>query len=476
MNHTRTVAKNSFWLILQPLLLNVISIFAVGYIARMLGNEDYGKFIFVFSLIGMFIPFTSLGLGSITIRTIAANREHAGEFIGKILPLRICLSFISIVLIVCGINILHYPLSTKIVTYIASVIVLFQAMTATLQDGFMAFEKMEYVAVNNFISGFILTIFSVAILFWGYRLIGLTLVYSLGSMLGLGVAVGIFLKYISSINIRIDFKFWKTCILKGSPFFFPAFVYLASDKIGLIFLSKISGNVAVGEYGAAYGLIEKLSIIPTAICSSAFPTISALFKESREETGKLFKKFFLYSILIGLPLAISITVLAKPIIHIIYGNRYEGSIFILQLISWGLFLTFLYLLEGYTLGAIHQEKRAAVASYVSAGLYLLFFVLFVPYMSSIGLALAGVMGSFSMFIYNFFLIRTHLCQELISFASFCRIILVNVLFLFYLLIFQNLPLIFVIPTSILFYGVVIILSKIISISELKILIRLIKPK
>ena len=39
---TQRVVKNSLWLIIQPLVLNVISLAVAGYIARILGAEGNG--------------------------------------------------------------------------------------------------------------------------------------------------------------------------------------------------------------------------------------------------------------------------------------------------------------------------------------------------------------------------------------------------------------------------------------------------
>ena len=59
MDHTHKIIKNSIWLIVQPLILNFISLFIIGYIARKLGQSDYGKFIFAFGFVSIFLPLTN---------------------------------------------------------------------------------------------------------------------------------------------------------------------------------------------------------------------------------------------------------------------------------------------------------------------------------------------------------------------------------------------------------------------------------
>ena len=44
MSAERTVAKNTAWLVLQPLLMNVLSLAATAYITRGLGATEFGRF------------------------------------------------------------------------------------------------------------------------------------------------------------------------------------------------------------------------------------------------------------------------------------------------------------------------------------------------------------------------------------------------------------------------------------------------
>ncbi len=76
MESSVRVAKNSLWLIAQPVLLNLLSLLAVPYITRMLGEEDYGRFTLGFALIAMFSPLVNMGLRAITVRDLVVAREN----------------------------------------------------------------------------------------------------------------------------------------------------------------------------------------------------------------------------------------------------------------------------------------------------------------------------------------------------------------------------------------------------------------
>ena len=171
--HTRRVIKNSFWLIVQPLFLNFLSIFATAYIARKLGVDYYGKFTFAIAFVAMFAPIVNLGLRPLTIRELAEKRDNQRNFIGKMLTLRFLLSLVAVSIIFAAMNLMRYPPLIRYIVYIASLTLIFQAITSTLNDVFQAREEMKYVAWVQFVSGFTLTILSIIVLFIGFKLIGL---------------------------------------------------------------------------------------------------------------------------------------------------------------------------------------------------------------------------------------------------------------------------------------------------------------
>ena len=94
-------------------------------------------------------------------------------------------------------------------------------------------------------------------------------------------------------------------------------------------------------YGAANNLVERLMIIPDGICTAIFPTMAAVYQSSKEEANHLFQNYFLYLLLLALPLAIGVSILAKPIVNLIYGAEYQATALILQIMIWALFLIFL---------------------------------------------------------------------------------------------------------------------------------------
>lgn len=393
MNPARSVMQNSLWMGVQPVVLNIISLFVIGYIADALGNEDYGRFIFAFSIVGLLEAFSSLGLRAVVVRDIAANRENVASLIGKFLPFRAVLSCFAYFLLMMLANVMGYPTKTKTVVYIAGATLFFNAIATTFFDLFQAFEKMKYVAYARFISGAVLTALSVVVVYMGYGIFGLTIVYLLGSVLLFFFAMVYYYRNaFPPIIFSLSLPFWRESLKKGMPFFMIAFLGVLNDKIGIVFLSKMGGESSVGLYGAAIGLVSKLHVIPDSICSSIFPIISMLYSRSNEEVRNLFWKFFKYLSLIALPIAVGTTYLSGSIINLVYGEKYAASSVTLAILAWTLPVAFLDYLHGWALAAIHLQDK--VLKVVSIGVIVNIFLnlLLVPFIQEVGVAFA-LLGS-----------------------------------------------------------------------------------
>ncbi len=425
--HTKKVIKNSIWIIAQPLILNIISIFTTAYIVRTLGQSDYGKFIFTFSFIAMFLPVLNLGLRPITVREIAEDKTRASVFLGKMLILKFMLSILVVCAVAITVNLLHYSSLTKTLVYIASLTIIFQAVTSTLHDGFQAFENMKYVATSQLIGGFILTVFSVIILFIGYGVIGLVAIYSLGSLITLLISFWFFFKYLPKPQLAFDLSFTKYNLYKGAPFFFPSLVGMTGRKMGIVILSKMVSDAAVGIYGAAESLIERLSVIPDGICTAFFPSMAALHKESKLKATALFEKFFNYLFLIGLPITIGTLVLARHIIILLYGEKFFSSIIILQIITWSFFAGFINSIQSWTLGAIHQEKQGALITYTTIPLYLVMCLALIPFLKETGIAIASLIYSVLTLYVTSRIIKHHLPIKLFFNKFIGKVLLANII-------------------------------------------------
>jgi O-antigen/teichoic acid export membrane protein len=462
------VVKNSIWLIAQPLLMNAISLFAIAYIARGLGKDDYGRFVYALSFITMFTPLTNLGLRMLTVRDIAVTRERADlpDFIGRMLVLRFSLALFGAALAIGVVSFLQQSPDTRHVVYLATCILLLQGLTTTVTDVFQAFETMRHVAHVQFVSGLLLTVLSVVAIFLGYGLIGLMASYVIGNFVGAALSLYYLRANYTAPRLSIDLRFWKESLVKAAPFFFPTLISQTGRQLGVVLLGSTAGASAVGTYGAASTLMDKLNIIPDGVCTALFPTLAATFKTSQEEAAALYRRFFGYFLIIAIPIAVGTAILSRPLILLLYGARYQGTPIVLTILVWALFLSFFTQLQSWTSGAIHQERKVFFVPIASTVCYLIAVAALVPRHAELGLAICTLVPWAVMFVLFGTIIRRHLVRQQVDPRLLAKVLVAALVMAAATYAVRKTPIFVSIPVGAVTYAAMVLALRIVSPKEL----------
>jgi len=467
MSQVARIAKNSILLVTQQLLLNIISIFAVGYIARSIGKVDYGKFIFAFNFAALFIPFTSLGLAAVATREITENIDKVNSILGKLLIFRIIAFLIVYFILVLVVNVMGYPVETKTLVYLAGLTLGIWAIINTCFSVFQAFERAEYVAFTMFILGSILTILSLLLVWLGFGLFGVTVAYVIGQATGLLPVFFCLKKLKVRPKFSFDLTYYLSLLKRARNFFLPDMATTVGKKSGIVILSKFAGDLHVGLYGAAFNLVEKVLVIPDSICTSLFPVFIKSYRNSLDDLISIYKKFFKYFLILSLPIATVVSFISDRIIKLIYGVQFASAGPLLVLLSWWLFFSFLDYIQLYALSAIHREKKAARSSYISNMIYIIVAFVLIGLYKSMGAVISITLASALSFTLNFYNVSRQFKKNFLDYRSLRKIVFANVVLVIVLLFSREISVLIVILFVPAFYLLILSLLGLMKIGEMK---------
>jgi len=244
----------------------------------------------------------------------------------------------------------------------------------------------------------------------------------------------------------------------------------------VVILGNTAGAAAVGTYGAASTLMEKLNIIPDGVCTALFPTLAATFKTSQEEAGALYRRFFGYFLILALPIAVGTAVLARPIVLLLYGARYQSSPIILAILVWGLFISFFTQLQSWTSGAIHQERKVFFVPIASTVCYLIAVWALVPRHAELGLAICGLVPWAVMFILFGSIIRRHFVARQVDPVLVLKVLVAAAAMGAATYAVRNLSIFISIPVGAVTYAAMVLALRIVSPKELAALKAMIRKK
>jgi O-antigen/teichoic acid export membrane protein len=340
LSEVRKIAKNSFFL-LSGKIISILLGFAYSiYIARYLGAEGYGILSFALAFSGIFGVFTDLGLSTLATREIARNKALAVKYLGNIFLIEVILAGFTFLLIFVSLNIMKYPHQTVIVVYIVSISIILNSFIKVFNSVFQAFENMKYEAVGAILQSIIMMIGVILAIKGNLSVLSFAEVYLLASIIILGYTFFVYVWKYGIFKLEADWKFWKITIKDALPFGITGIFVTIFYWIDTVMLSFMKGDEIVGLYNVSYRLIMMLLILPSIINVTIFPAMSKFSISSSNSLNFIFRKYFKYMCIIGVPLCVGTVLLADEIIQSLYGTGYQDSATALQILIWSTLFIF----------------------------------------------------------------------------------------------------------------------------------------
>jgi O-antigen/teichoic acid export membrane protein len=159
-------------------------------------------------------------------------------------------------------------------------------------------------------------------------------------------------------------------------------------------IGSMLGNREVGIYAVAVKLVEVWYFIPGIICSSLFPAIVNAKKAGVDIYKNRLKKFYILMFVIPMVMAIPISILAKPIIHIMFGNGYLESVGVLQIYIWSSIGLFLGWAVNQYLMSENSVKTIFWLNFLAMIVNIILNLIFIPTFGIIGSAWATLFSYF----------------------------------------------------------------------------------
>jgi len=319
----------------------LISFFIGAWLARYLGPNNYGILSYAVAFVGLFGFIASFGIDSILNRELVKTPEKKNELLGTAFYLKTIGSIIAILLVIVSTFVFKFDSLTRFLAIAFSFTFLLQAINVI-----SIYFQSQVQAKNNvkviFISSLISSILKVGVIFLDKGIIWIMAVYILDFVWQLIIYISVYRKNgFRIINWEYNKDLAKK-ILKNS---WPLMLALATGyiylKIDQVMIGSMLGKYEVGLYAVAVKLTEVWYFIPSIICASLFPAIINAKKSDIRVYNNRLKNLYILMFVFSIIIAVIMTLLAKPIVYILFGSGYLESVGILKVYIWssiGLFL------------------------------------------------------------------------------------------------------------------------------------------
>ena len=364
MKESKKIAFNISWIMLGRVFQLGLTFICTMFMARYLGPTEMGKMNYVYSYVQLFIPICQMGLNSTVVKELSDNKDNNGEVLGTIILIRI---FGSLIAMFCSTSLVYF-LNGKQEYLVIAILQSFSLL-------FQAFDCLMYFYQYKFISKKSGIVYAVSyVLTTIFRIIGVLLnkdVKWFSFAISLDYIVIAILLYIVYKKDKNEFKFsfkMAKCLLKNSYHYILAgiLVVIYGKVTDILFLGKLVDETAVGYYTAATNLCNAWPFILTAIIDSFSPIIIDLYDLDKEKFYKKIKQLYAIVFYISIFAGIGITLLAKPIIYILYGKSYMDAVSPLRIACWSTAFSYIGVARFIWLQCENKNKYETIISLFGA--------------------------------------------------------------------------------------------------------------
>ncbi|MCX6821941.1 MAG: flippase [Candidatus Aenigmarchaeota archaeon] len=407
MNVIQRIVKNTSSLFIAQIVVSITSIIFSIFLARKLGDVEFGKYSFALAFVAFYGIFLDLGYDTLLIRDVARNKSHASRYLYNILGFRALSSLFIFIFIVITINLMGYPLDTKNAVYLFGIYTIVTALSAVFKITFRAFERMEYEAGITIVSNTIRVLLGLLVLLLGFGLIEVAFAFIFSSVFEIFISFYFCQKKFVKEKSKLEIKFLKSTIKTALPLGMLSIFAIIYVRTDTILLSVMKGDAVVGWYNAAYSLVMGFKPIPHLFMNALLPLMSYYSVSSIDLLKVVYEKAFKYLLLLGLPLSMGMFLLADKIILVFYGQEYSNAIIALQILAWDSVLLFLYGCVAFILVSIDKQNHMAIIAGLAALINVVLNLILIPSFSYVGSAFATILAETFLLVSYFYIASRH---------------------------------------------------------------------
>jgi len=459
------ILKNIFSLTIAEFAGKGLQAFVIFYIAKLLGDVEYGVYDFARQHVAIYILAVTLGMDVLGTREIAENKSCVKKVVNNIMSIRLIFATIAyLLLVVITFSFGDLPPRARTMLLVAGVNIF--SMAFMLHWVYQGLERMGVFAIRGLIAA-ILNIIGILVFVHSPADSLFAMIVVQSSLLI--NAIWLYLYYSKEFG-RIKFSFDKiewTRILKISftigLSFFVVKLYNALD-VNMLFYYLGPGNHQSGHLSLAHQYII-LGILPAQILQMAFfPQLAR--NKTKEDRTNIINSFFPIMIVFGLFAGGFIATFPEELTKF-YSAEFPNLPPLLMIMSATIMFTYFSILFYTPLMAWGKEKLCLFGNIGGLAANAILNVILIPKYGMYGAAIATISSEIAvMIILAIYFYKTTGSLFIKDIWKWLLVVLCSIIPAFAIKTYLEMPMLSIV-TSIILFIVMTFLFKVLSFKELK---------
>lgn len=419
----KKVATNAFFKATGELAIRVLSFAFIVFVARVLGDSQFGMISFAYSFALLFVVIVDFGLNPLIVRDTARDLNQTASLFFNLLIIKMILGLCFLLAVVIGLWMIKPDPQVIQISYWLALFVMLNSFTEFICSVFHGHQKMQLEAAAMISQKIMLLLAGIMAISIGFGVLGVAMAYTAAGVVGLSVAVILLKKgQLLTQPWKFDRRILHYAFKQALPLTLTTLFINLYFRIDITLLTKLTDTTQVGWYSAAHKCIEVLMVIPTVLVVATFPGFSKLYHDNKEQLQRAAVKVLRLLLMLGLPIAVGSLLVGVPLMTMIFGKAFELSGHALGFLAIALCFIFLNYALSYILIAAEKQKVNAIVAGLAVLVSILCNLWLIPKEGYMGAALAAVITELFLFaayyvMVNRLIFKLHWHKEVMKIVS-----------------------------------------------------------
>jgi O-antigen/teichoic acid export membrane protein len=361
------IIKNSSWLVSDKIFTMIFGVLITAIVARYFGPEKFGQFNYAFAFVSLFTAISTLGLETLTVKSLIDKKYEEGTILCTSLILRLIGGGILTLLASLIIRVIE-PNDANIhfLVLIMSMTIVLKALEV-IEYWIQAHQKAKISSIIRMCAYVFTSIFKIILVVREGTIIQFAIIYSIDAAI---IGFALIISYIKFRGNKSSWKFnfqYAINILSQSWYLILSGLMITLYmRIDQVMLGSMTTSKEVGIYSVAVRIAEMWYFVPMAIITSFKPVIMGnknIGKEKYYSSIQLLYSIILY---LGILFGLLTVIFSNTIVSILYGSEYKEAASILSLSVWA--GTFAMLGSARSIWLLNEGLQKYTLVYTAVGL------------------------------------------------------------------------------------------------------------
>lgn len=344
---------------------------------RVIGPDAFGTVSFAESLAATAFVLLNLGAETYIQKEVSVRPEHASDFFGGLLLVRLAMSVLLFAALAAVLAIAGRPMSVQRIVFLFGTGQVLFAINGSLAALHQAQRTVGALAAVNVVGKMLWAFGVLATLALSLPLEGVAASFAVGE------AFRSILLFRSArrrlgLALRWDGAASRAVVIASLPFYLNAVAVTMHGPLDVAVLAGLASDREVGWYGSAVNVAGLALLLSPLMGWVLMPLLSRAAARSHVELFALVRRSTEALLVVATPISLLLALGAQPVVHTLFGGKFDPAVASLLVLSPLFVLTYVAMISSITLTLVGKPWTVTMISLVGLALGPVFELFMVP--------------------------------------------------------------------------------------------------